>query len=175
MPRNFQPHLRPKLFRCNSIGRFNEILPTLLKRYDCTRFNGSIEFNLSERKLTFVNPFAKIPQDCSTLSLLRVNASLGEISFSSLFLIYIFSILFCNFIAPKNFHLEIILSKNCSFEISLPSVLRRFLAGWLARLKHFLRGICCYLESFLLRSYFTLKFLKLGFCLPLVLRRSWDG
>lgn len=154
MPRNFQLHLRPKLFRCNSIGRFNEILPTLLKRYDCTRFNGSIEFNLSERKLVFDNPFAKIPQDCSTLSLLRVNALLSEITFSSLFFICIFSILFCNFI----------LSKNCSFEISLLSVFGRFLAGRLARLKHFSRGICCYLESCLLWNYLTLKFLKLGFC-----------
>lgn len=102
MPRNFQLHLRPKLFRCNSIGRFNEILPTLLKRYDCTRFNGSMEFNLSERKLVFVNPFAKIPWDCSTLSLLRVNALLSEISFSSLSFICIFSILFCDFILSKN-------------------------------------------------------------------------
>lgn len=164
MPRNFQLHLRPKLFRCDSIGRFNEILPTLLKRYDCTRFNGSIEFNLSERKL-FVNPFAKIPQDCSTLSLLRVNALLSQISFSSLFFIRIFFILFCNFIW----------SKNRSFEISLLSVFGRFPAGRSARLKHFSRGICCYLERCLRWNYFTLKFLKLGFCFPLVLRRSQDG
>lgn len=151
MPRNFQLHHRPKLFRCNSIGRFNEILPTLLKRYDCTRFNGSIEFNSSERKLVFVNAFAKIPHNCSTLSLLRVNALLGEISFSSLFFIYVFSILFCNFI----------LWKNCSFEISLLSVLGRFLAGRLARFKHFSRGICYYLESCLLWNSWNLGFTKI--------------
>lgn len=80
------------------------------------------------------------------------NALLSEISFSFLFFIYIFSILFCNFIAPKNVHLEIILSKNCSFEIFWLLGFKKISDRLIGSFKTFFMG-----NTLLSRKPFTLK------------------